>query len=139
MGQRLSPEEFPLVYLNDACVYAIERETGRLMWSYDAQVRIVRMLLAYDCVYVLDMDCVVHCVRGKGELLGKVRAGSPEAQGAALLADEGYVFVATTEGVVALSPDGKKKWTFTSPTPATPTVLPGLALPDQVIQPDFRD
>jgi outer membrane protein assembly factor BamB len=139
MTYRVAPEQHPLIYVNHLNVYALDRETGALRWRYETDRRIMRMLLAHECVYALDSNCVVHCIRvSDGVLLGKVPTGSPTADGANLLAADGRIYVATSDGVYALTPDGKKHWSFAAP-PTGSVTLPGLGLPDQVFQPDFRD
>ena len=123
---RIHPEDHPLVYVSDQSVYAIDREKGTLKWKYDADKRIVRMLLAHDCVYLLDVECVVHCVKAKaGELLGKVSTGSTTAVGASMIqeSEDARIYVATTDGVYAITPRGKKVWSFESPSPDRKSVV----------------
>lgn len=52
----------PLVYVSDSTAVALDRETGRPMWTYRAQRRLARLLLAYGNVYLLDTGCIVQGV-----------------------------------------------------------------------------
>ena len=139
MSYRESPAPHPLIYIREDKALAVERETGRTIWTFECPRRIVRMLLAYECVYLLDMDCTIHCMRAHdGTRLGAVQAGEKAWWGAALLAEDGLVYVATTGGVTALSPEGKQKWQMTLP-PGGSGALPGLGVPGHVCQPDFKE
>jgi len=68
--------------------------------------------------------------------LGVVSAGPSSGWGASMLAQDCLLYVATSDGVVALNLNGGVVWRFRSPDPGTGGVLPGLALPSQVAQPD---
>lgn len=139
-AMRNAPLAAPLLYVQKRSVYAIDRELGRLRWKYDAAASLIRVLFAGDRVFALDIDCNVHCLRAEdGRALGVVSVGTRSAWGSALLAHDGGIYVATSDGVTALSIDGQFLWRFDSHDPGLDGVLPGLALPTQVVQPDKKD
>jgi hypothetical protein len=98
------------------------------------------MTFANDNVYLLDTDCVVHClVAATGAPLATITTGPLNAWGAALITDGRRVFVASTENLTALGEDGRVLWSLAVPPYAVAGLLPGLGLPGQVVQPDFKD
>jgi outer membrane protein assembly factor BamB len=140
MDYRTAPPPHPLVFVRGNCALAIDRESGRVMWQYQASKTLSRLTFADDRVFLLDFDCVVHCLdAGTGRLAGTVRVGPPSASSAALLADGANVFVATSDGVTALGPDGRILWRVPTPENVVASIaLAGLGLPGSVVQPDFN-
>ncbi|MBL8683905.1 MAG: PQQ-like beta-propeller repeat protein [Myxococcales bacterium] len=137
---RTAPTAAPLIYIQKRTVFAIDRDLGRKRWQYEASSGVIRVLFVADRVFVLDLDCVLHCIRASdGQPLGTVRVAERSHWGAAMLSHDGGIYVATSEGVVALSLDGELLWRFESDSPGIDSVLPGLALPSQVAQPDKKD
>lgn len=137
---RTAPLAAPLLYIQKKTVFAIDRDLGRQRWRFDADSNVIRVLFVADRVFVLDIDCTLHCVRSTdGLLLGSVRIAARTYWGAAMLSHDGGIYVATSAGVVALSLDGVELWRFESDAPGIDSVLPGLALPTQVAQPDRKD
>jgi outer membrane protein assembly factor BamB len=101
---------------------------------------VIRLLQVSERVFALDLDCTVYCLRVEdGALLGTVPAGPTSAWGAALLAHDGALYVATSDGVTALSMDGHRMWSYRSEDPGLEGILPGLALPGVSVQPDKKD
>jgi hypothetical protein len=74
-----------------------------------------------------------------GALVGRVAVAAPSAWGAALLTQGSMLFVATTEGVCALSSEGRIVWSRTSPRSGSGRALPGLGTSSQIFQPDFKE
>lgn len=137
---RTAPVAAPLLYVQKRSVFAIDRDVGRLRWMYTANATLIRVLFVAERVFVLDVDCNVHCLRADtGAALGVVSVGNRTAWGAAMLAHDGGIYVATSDAVTALSMDGTFLWRFDSPDPGLDGVLPGLALPTSVVQPDKKD
>lgn len=123
--------------MQKSSVYAIDRDNGQLRWRYETTVKFVRVLFVGERVFALDADCKVHCLQASdGAALRVVSAGPSSGWGASMLAHDGLLYVATSDGVVALGVNGDVVWRFKSPDPGTDGVLPGLALPSQVAQLD---
>lgn len=133
----------PLMYLASSIAVALDRENGREAWRYQAATRIVRIVYAVERIFLLDADCVLHCLRAHdGAVLGKVQVDERAYWGSAMLpGPNGELYVATSNSVVALDPTGREMWRFQhSDVPgSTGNGLAGLALPDGVVQPDIRD
>lgn len=133
----------PLVYLAGEIATALERETGRVLWRYQANARLVRIVYTSDRVFMLDADCLLHCVRtGDGVLLGTIQVEERAYWGSAMLAgSNGELYVATSKSVIALDPSGRELWRFSHrELPSSQgSGLAGLALPEGAVQPDIRD
>ena len=126
----------PLVAVHAMTVRAFDRADGRLIWEYGAQSVIVRIALATGRVFVLDDRCRVHClVPETGAVLGIVAIDSEERSGCALVADGETLYVATTKSIVAVDGQGRIAWRANAT--GTAGARAGLALPGNVIQPDF--
>jgi outer membrane protein assembly factor BamB len=139
MVYRSAPSAHPLVLLYGTAATALDRETGALVWEYEMARRASRMAFAADRVFVLDVDCVVHCLDAHtGRLVGKVEADRAAHWGAALLLEGDRMYVATSGSVTCLSMDGAVLWKRAH-DPAGAGVLAGLGVPGQVMQPDFKD
>lgn len=144
MVHRAPPPPLPVLYLAGAIAVALDQETGREMWRYDAQGRrLVRVVYGVERVFFLDADCALHCVRTHdGALVGKVQVDERSNWGAALLMrPDGVLFVATSRSVTALDGEGRTLWKFAhADIPSgTGSGLAGLASPDGVVQPDLRE
>lgn len=139
MSYRTAPAPHPLVHIGHATAVALDPETGRELWRFQTKARIARVLLAHESVYLLDMDCHLHCVvAATGALLGTVDVAPASSTAGAMIACDGKLFVATSTNVTALSPDGKVLWSHDAPGGSS-LVLAGLALPGSIVQPDFRE
>ncbi|MDP3274299.1 MAG: PQQ-binding-like beta-propeller repeat protein [Deltaproteobacteria bacterium] len=137
---RTAPLAAPLLYSNRRTVTALDRESGLPRWHFKAGSRVLRFLFALERVFVLDSNCVVYCLSpDDGRLLGSVAAAEASNWGAAMLAHDGCLYVATSAGVVALTQDGSVLWRHESGEKGTDGVLPGLALPGSAVQPDLKE
>ena len=139
MSYRDAPALHPLIYVHGDLACAVDRESGRELWRFSSPCAFTRVLLAYDRVYLLDKNAMVHALDARdGTVLGSVQI-EPSGTGGALIAEDGRIYVATTHGACAITPDGKMLWTWPKPDVWGTQILPGLALPGQTCQPDFRD
>lgn len=139
MTYRSAPAPHPLVYLGSQTAQALDPETGNELWRFQTKARIARVLLAHESVYLLDMDCHLHClVAATGALLGSVDVAPRTASPGAMIVGDGRIYVATSISVVALTPDGKVIWQKTV-AGGFSSVLAGLALPGAIVQPDFKE
>lgn len=133
----------PLVSIISSIAVALDRDTGQQLWRYEASTRIMRIIHASDRVFLLDYDCVLHCLRAHdGVVLGKVAIDERSYMGCAmLLGPNGELYVGTSHSVVALDPTGRERWRFkhVDISGSAGSGLAGLALPGMVVQPDIRD
>ncbi len=133
----------PLIYVVSSVAFAIDRDTGRQCWRYQASTRLMRIVYAVERIFMLDADCALHCVRAQdGVLLGKVQVDEKAYVGSAMLpGPNGEMYVATSHSIIALDASGREMWRFKHDgVPGSfGSGLAGLALPEAVVQPDIRD
>jgi outer membrane protein assembly factor BamB len=133
----------PLISIVSSTVVALHRETGRQLWQYQAPTRIVRVVHASERIFLLDYDCVLHCLRAyDGLVLGTIQVDERSYLGCALLlGPNGELYVGTSNSVVALDPTGREMWRFKHGpvSGSSGSSLAGLALPGVAVQPDFKD
>lgn len=143
MSYRVGKTIEPLVSIVSSLAVALDRDTGRQLWRYQASTRIVRIVYTSDRIFLLDYDCLLHCLRAAdGGLLGKVQVDDANYTGCALVpGPNGELYIGTSNCVVALDPTGREMWRFKHvnvPSSAA-AGLAGLALPGAVVQPDLKD
>lgn len=137
MSQPATTPSAPLVYVSLRRATALDPSTGRPLWGYEADKDIARMIFSEDRIFFLDAAGNIHCVvAATGQLLGKVKAAT-KGIGGAMVSAGGVLYVATTGGVTCVSRDGQILWAHEAPGGQF-SVLPGLGLPGQVVQPDFN-
>jgi len=133
----------PLVSIVSSLAVALDRETGRQLWRYQASTRIMRIVHASERIFLLDYDCMLHCLRAHdGLVLGTIQVDERSSMGCAmLLGPNGELYVGTSNAVVALDPTGRELWRFKhGDVPGSAASgLAGLALPGAAVQPDLRD
>jgi outer membrane protein assembly factor BamB len=133
----------PLVSLLSSVAVALDRDTGKQLWRYQASTRLVRVVYTVDRIFLLDADCVLHCLRlSDGFILGRVKVDEKSYWGCAMLPGRnGELYVATSQSVVALDATGREIWRFKhGDVPGSSGGgLGGLALLEGVVQPDIRD
>src|SRR4051812_26278994 len=124
----------PLVIAGTRAV-ALDRATGRLVWTYDkGKRRFMRMHVLNDRVFLLDYDGTLHCLRlADGELLGVVPLKGGEAT---MLAVGDTLYVFTGEKVTAVDDAGRILWQTEIGFDGE-WGLVGMGVPGHTIQPDF--
>ncbi|HRI70899.1 MAG TPA: hypothetical protein PK156_41985 [Polyangium sp.] len=143
MTYRVGKPAEPLVCLVSSLAIALDRDTGRQVWRYQASTRLVRIVYATERLFLLDADCVLHCLRvTDGGLLGKVQVDERSYWGCAMLpGPNDELYIATTNSIVALDATGREMWRFKPDNVPSShgSGLAGLALPGAVMQPDMRE
>lgn len=133
----------PLVAVVSSVAIALDRETGRQLWRYEASTRLVRVIHASERIFLLDYDCLLHCLRSlDGQVLGQIQVDESAYLGCAmLLGPNGELYISTSNSVIALDPNGRELWRFKlGKIPgAAGGGLGGLALPGVSVQPDLKD
>ena len=103
----------PVVYVKSFRAIALDRDTGKELWVYEAGALVTRLLLAHGSVYLGDGDGAVHCLEPvTGELRGRIQTGGGLV--AALIDDGDRILVAAEGGVFALTPSGDLLWAYDS-------------------------
>lgn len=127
----------PLLLFADN-VTALDRETGRQLWTYspgDDAVR--RFATEGDRLFCFDGGATLHCLLiSTGQLLGRVKF---ETMAAAenMMVDGGRLYVVGSNRVVCLTLEGRILWEEKVPRNQRHT-LTGMAVPGVgAIQPDF--
>lgn len=134
MDYRQTPPPAPLLVISTS-VTALDRSTGRQLWSYELGCAPRRVHADDERIYVLDSEGTLHCLlSATGRVVGRIELGMRDAN--ALLWDGERIFVTNDDAVVALDLAGTILWRTSVATNGA-WGLGGLAVGSRVVPPDF--
>ena len=130
----MSITDHPLVLLGPRHAYGLDRDTGRLRWTYAAPRGQFVRLFVFEGRALLFGSRAVHCIdTGTGLAIGVVEIDIPPQT---ILQDRDRIFFGGEHGMMCMTLDGQILWRNNDAL--QPGEHPSLGLPGNVVQHDRR-